>query len=95
MITLNGLNLTLKTLQKIIIDRQKVRYTEDSMKKVIESRKAVEHIVSKGKIVYGVTTGFGKFSDVFIDKDDVENLQLNLIRSHACGVGDPWSTWLL
>lgn len=90
MITLNGQNLTFQSLQKIIIGREKVSYTEESMKKVIESRKAVEHIVSKGKIVYGITTGFGKFSDVFIDKDNVENLQLNLIRSHACGVGDPF-----
>jgi len=89
-ITLNGQNLTFQSLQKIIIGREKVSYTEESMKKVIESRKAVEHIVSKGKIVYGITTGFGKFSDVFIDKDNVENLQLNLIRSHACGVGDPF-----
>ncbi|WP_394184651.1 histidine ammonia-lyase [Metabacillus halosaccharovorans] len=90
MITLNGKNLTFQSLQKIVFDREKVSYTEESMKKVIESRKAVEHIVSKGKIVYGITTGFGKFSDVFIDKDNVENLQLNLIRSHACGVGDPF-----
>ncbi|WP_078434010.1 histidine ammonia-lyase [Metabacillus halosaccharovorans] len=90
MITLNGQNLTFHSLQKIIIGREKVSYTEESMKKVIESRKAVEHIVSNGKIVYGITTGFGKFSDVFIDKDNVENLQLNLIRSHACGVGDPF-----
>lgn len=90
MVTLNGQNLTLEILHKVIFDREKVTYTEESMKKVIESRKAVEHIVSKGKIVYGITTGFGKFSDVFIDKDDVENLQLNLIRSHACGVGDPF-----
>lgn len=90
MITLNGQNLTFQSLQKIIFEREKVSYTEESMKKVIESRKAVEHIVSKGNIVYGITTGFGKFSDVFIDKDNVENLQLNLIRSHACGVGDPF-----
>jgi len=89
-ITLNGQNLTFQSLQKIIFEREKVSYTEESMKKVIESRKAVEHIVSKGNIVYGITTGFGKFSDVFIDKDNVENLQLNLIRSHACGVGDPF-----
>ncbi|WP_226526937.1 histidine ammonia-lyase [Metabacillus niabensis] len=90
MITLNGQNLTFQSLQKVIFDREKVSYTEESMKKVMESRKAVEHIVSNGKIVYGITTGFGKFSDVYIDKDHVENLQLNLIRSHACGVGDPF-----
>lgn len=90
LINLNGQNLTFSTLRKIIFDQVRVGYTEKSMKKVMESRKAVEKIVKDGRIVYGITTGFGKFSDVFIKKSDVEDLQLHLIRSHACGVGDPF-----
>ncbi|MGR5881378.1 aromatic amino acid lyase [Bacillus cereus] len=44
-------------------------------------------MVEDGKVVYGITTGFGKFSDVLIQKDDVKALQHNLIQSHACGIG--------
>lgn len=60
------------------------------MEKVIKSHKAVERIVKEKKVVYGITTGFGKFSDVYIDSENVEELQLNLIHSHACGVGEPF-----
>src|SRR5690625_5363624 len=60
------------------------------MKQVQESRRAVDKIVADKKIVYGINTGFGKLSDVMIKKEDVEDLQLNLIRSHACGVGEPF-----
>ncbi|HPR63434.1 MAG TPA: histidine ammonia-lyase [Thermoanaerobaculia bacterium] len=51
------------------------------------SRAMVASAVEEGRVVYGITTGFGKFSSVTIQKDDLEALQLNLIRSHACGVG--------
>ena len=54
------------------------------MQKVAECREVVEKIVEDGKVVYGITTGFGKFSDVLIQKDDVKALQHNLIQSHAC-----------
>ncbi len=90
MVTLNGQTLTFEDVRKVLFDGEKVVYSKESMEKVQESRKAVEKIVDEERIVYGITTGFGKFSDVFIDKDDVEALQLNLIRSHACGVGEPF-----
>lgn len=90
MVTLNGQTLTFAEVQKVLFDKEKVVYSEESMRKVQESRKAVEKIVAEERIVYGITTGFGKFSDVFIGKDDVEALQLNLIRSHACGIGEPF-----
>ncbi|WP_371682768.1 histidine ammonia-lyase [Sporosarcina sp. PTS2304] len=75
-------------MQSILLDADYVKYSEESMQKVQESRKAVEKIVNEERIVYGITTGFGKFSDVLIDREHVESLQLNLIRSHACGVGE-------
>jgi histidine ammonia-lyase len=90
MVTLNGQTLSFSEVEKVLFDREKVDYSEESMRKVQESRKAVDKIVAEGRIVYGITTGFGKFSDVFIDKENVEALQLNLIRSHACGIGDPF-----
>ncbi|HHW02247.1 MAG TPA: aromatic amino acid lyase, partial [Thermoanaerobacterales bacterium] len=48
----------------------------------------VEGIIKKGEIVYGVTTGFGKFCNVIISSEDTRKLQINLIRSHSVGVGE-------
>lgn len=90
MITLTGNNLTLSQLKKILYSNEPVQPSKASLTKVKNSRKAVEEIVSQEKTVYGINTGFGKLSDVRIDKDDVETLQLNLIHSHACGVGEPF-----
>src|SRR5213079_347980 len=50
-----------------------------------------EEIVAKGAVVYGVSTGFGKLSDVHVPADELRQLQLNLVRSHACGIGNPLS----
>src|SRR4029434_5665476 len=55
------------------------------------SRRVVEDIVAHDDIVYGVSTGFGKLSDVRIPHDALAELQLNLVRSHACGIGNPLS----
>ncbi len=55
------------------------------------SRKVVEQIVAENRAVYGVNTGFGKLSDVRIDPDKLNELQLNLVRSHSCGLGNPLS----
>lgn len=90
MIQLNGENLTLQVFQKIVLNGELAGATEESLSRVHDSRKAVESIVENGKVVYGITTGFGKLSDVFIDREHVEDLQINLIRSHACGVGAPF-----
>lgn len=55
------------------------------------SRRVVEAVLREGRVVYGVNTGFGKLSDVHISATDLESLQLNLVRSHSCGVGAPLS----
>jgi len=55
--------------------------------KIESSRAAVESLIDKGEIVYGITTGFGRFKDVQIDPDQTRELQRNLVRSHAVGVG--------
>jgi histidine ammonia-lyase len=59
--------------------------------RVSASRKVVEEIIERDSVVYGVTTGFGKLSDVRIPRDALRELQLNLVRSHACGIGEPLS----
>lgn len=88
MVSLNGSTLTVKEMKRVIYEGEEVTIDPLSMKKVIKSRLAVEEIVAGGETVYGINTGFGKFSDVRIQDKDVDTLQLHLIRSHACGVGE-------
>lgn len=90
MVVLTGHSLTLEEIKRVCYDLEIVTISSESMRKVEESRAAVEKIVSEKRTIYGINTGFGKFSDVVIDEQDVDDLQLNLIRSHACGVGEPF-----
>lgn len=90
MITLEGHSLTLDDVKHVLYEQEKVQASKESWECVSKSRQAVEDVVNEGKTVYGINTGFGKMSDVLIEKGDVEELQLNLIRSHACGVGEPF-----
>lgn len=87
---LTGEDLTLNLSKKVIFEKEKVTLSQNALKKVLKSRKVVEKIVLDKRVVYGITTGFGKFSDVYIDTEDVKELQYNLIQSHACGVGSPF-----
>jgi len=89
-IELTGHSLTIDELRRICIDNETISIAKESMQNVAESRRAVDQIVADKHIAYGINTGFGKFSDVIINPEDVENLQLHLIRSHACGVGKPF-----
>ncbi len=59
--------------------------------RILASRKVVDDIVTREAGVYGVNTGFGKLADVRIPRDEIGTLQLNLVRSHACGIGSPLS----
>src|SRR5207247_2876385 len=59
--------------------------------RIVASRKLIEQIVARDAVVYGVTTGFGKLSDVRIPQSELRQLQLNLVRSHSCGIGNPLS----
>ena len=65
--------------------------SEEVKESIQKSRAVVDRYVDEERIVYGITTGFGKFSDVFIPKEDTALLQKNLIISHSCGVGKPLS----
>lgn len=87
---LTGQTLTIEEAKKVLYGEAFVTASAESVKKVEKSREAVENIVKQKKVVYGITTGFGKFSDVLIDAEDAEQLQWNLIHSHACGVGEPF-----
>src|SRR5207247_1645745 len=62
-----------------------------SRQRVEDAHRVVEDIVSAGRTVYGVNTGFGKLSDVHIEPSQLSQLQINLVRSHSCGLGPPLS----
>lgn len=90
MIELTGNTLTINQLKEILYGDKKVTIAKESLEKVKASRVAVDKIVAGNESVYGINTGFGKFSNVKIAEENVAELQLNLIRSHACGGGDPF-----
>ncbi|WP_028401285.1 histidine ammonia-lyase [Ectobacillus panaciterrae] len=90
-IQLDGNTLTFEQIAQILDQNATVELSEDSWRKVKQSRDVVEKHIAEGSVVYGVNTGFGKFSDTLISNEDLENLQINLIRSHACAVGQPFS----
>ncbi len=91
MVQIDGRSLTLNEFISVTRGHKKVELTEDSILAIGRSRKLVEEIVDEKRVVYGISTGFGKFSDVSISKDDAAQLQKNLIISHSCGVGEPFS----
>ena len=66
----------------------KLEITQDSWDRIINSRKVVDDIVKSGKVVYGINTGFGSLVNTTIDSEKLQELQINLIRSHATGLGE-------
>ncbi|WP_291271786.1 histidine ammonia-lyase [Geothrix sp.] len=88
MILLNGRSLTAPLLARIA-SGEAVSLDEGALALVAENRAVVDRIVAEGRTVYGINTGFGQFATVVIPPDQLQLLQLNLIRSHAAGVGEP------
>jgi histidine ammonia-lyase len=91
MIQLNGQRLTLSQIAAVAHGGERVSLAEEARARVARARGVVEEIVAAGRTVYGVNTGFGKLSDVSIQSSELRELQLNLVRSHACGLGQPLS----
>jgi histidine ammonia-lyase len=90
-VELKGHALTLEQIAAVAIDGENVAISPSTSPGVAASRKLIEQIVDRDEVVYGVNTGFGKLSDMRIAQDDLRQLQLNLVRSHACGIGEPLS----
>ena len=88
---LNGQTLTLTEIATVAFGEAPVKVSSSARPRVLASRKVIEDIVGRDDIVYGVSTGFGKLSDVRIPHDALAELQFNLVRSHACGIGTPLS----
>src|SRR5947209_14490609 len=88
---LNGQPLTLSEIAAVALGDTVVQVSPSAYPRVLASRKIIENIIARDAVVYGVSTGFGKLSDVRIPPDELRELQLNLVRSHACGIGNPLS----
>lgn len=89
-IYIDGNSLTLEDLVKVARENYKVELTKEAAERVNKARALVDEFVDGGEVIYGITTGFGLFSDVLISKDQTKELQKNLIVSDACGVGNPY-----
>ncbi|HEX6926004.1 MAG TPA: histidine ammonia-lyase [Longimicrobiaceae bacterium] len=90
---IDGGSLTLEALERVARgEESRVTLSTTARERMLRSRAVVEEAVASGAVVYGVTTGFGRLADVAIPRERIAELQLNLIRSHACGFGPPLPT---
>jgi histidine ammonia-lyase len=89
MIFLDGRSLTLDELAAIADDGVPVALGPEARSRVAASRAVVDRLAEGEAPVYGINTGFGSFAEVKIPREDLDRLQINLLRSHAAGVGDP------
>lgn len=90
-VVLTGNDLTFAQLYDVALGQETVELAADSIARMKASRAVVEKLVGEGQTAYGINTGFGKLAHVRISSEQVHQLQINLVRSHACGVGTPLS----
>ncbi len=87
MLELSGQRLTLEEIDAVASNRLEAILAAAARERVRASREVINAVLRDGRTVYGVNTGFGKLSDVHISAAELETLQLNLVRSHSCGLG--------
>ncbi len=88
---INGNDLTLDAVREVAVEKQPVLLAPDAREAVNRARAVVDALVANNQVSYAITTGVGKLSDVRIAGDQIRELQVNLVRSHAVGVGEPLS----
>jgi histidine ammonia-lyase len=88
---INGNDLTLEDVREVAGQRRPVLLDPDARERVNAARAVVDTLVANNQVSYAITTGVGKLSDVRIAGDQIRELQVNLVRSHAVGVGEPLS----
>jgi len=88
---INGNDLTLEAVREVAAEHRPVLLSADAREAVDKARAVVDEIVASEKLAYAITTGVGKLSDVRIAGDQIRELQVNLVRSHAAGIGEPLS----
>jgi len=91
-VVVDGRSLTLGSAMEVAEGAAAVRASPHSLKHMGILRALLEEKLARGEVVYGVNTGFGSLSDKAVKPEDLERLQLNLIRSHSAGVGSPLPT---
>ncbi len=92
MLLLDGESLTIEDVGRIAIDQDEVSISPQALRKIERSRAVVERLAASERPIYAVNTGVGQLADVRISPDDLEQLQRNVVRSHAAGVGTPLET---
>src|SRR5437867_2959833 len=88
-VVVEGESRRLDRLAEVALDCRPVTLASGARERVAAGRAVIDSALARDAVIYGVTTGFGKLSDARIPHDQIERLQLNLVRSHACGVGEP------
>src|SRR5438309_2702907 len=88
---ISGNDLTLEEVREVAAERRAVLLSPDAREAVGRARAVVDALVAGNKLAYAITTGVGKLSDVRIVGDQIRELQVNLVRSHSVGVGEPLS----
>jgi histidine ammonia-lyase len=88
---INGNDLLLDDLRQVVYEHRPVELEADARKKVVAAREVVEKLLRENRVAYAINTGVGKLSDVHIEPAQNRQLQVNLIRSHSAGVGEPLS----
>jgi len=86
---INGNDLTLEAVREVAVERRPVLLDPDAREVVDRARAVVDALVAGSQVSYAITTGVGKLSEVRIAGDQIRELQVNLVRSHAVGVGEP------
>ena len=94
-IYINGNDLTIEDVALVARFNERASLTEEAVANMQKSRDYVEKKLKEGAIIYGLTTGFGNFSDTYISADDAPALQNNLIISHSCALGKPLDTQIV
>ena len=92
MIYINGHDLTIEQVIAVSRQGETAAIAPDARERINAARAYVDRKLADKAVVYGLTTGFGKFSTVFVPEEETAQLQRNLIISHACGMGEPLDT---
>jgi histidine ammonia-lyase len=86
-IQIDGEHLDFAQLYRVVFEDAKVEIAPQARERMLASRAVIERLIASDQAVYGVNTGFGKMASVRISREQIGELQVNLVRSHACGVG--------
>ncbi len=87
-VIINGIDLTIEDTIKVAREMERVEIADDAKERVNKARAYIDKKLDEGAVIYGLTTGFGKFANINISKKDTARLQVNLIRSHTCSLGE-------